>query len=57
MISYICMYQKEKAVEETPVIDQDVAAMMGFGGFGGSRKWEGWMSPSPELTVAFGAVA
>ncbi|KAG6434122.1 hypothetical protein SASPL_105744 [Salvia splendens] len=30
--------KKEKAVEEEPEIDPDVAAMMGFGGFGSSKK-------------------
>ncbi|KAL3638257.1 hypothetical protein CASFOL_017628 [Castilleja foliolosa] len=30
--------EKEKAVEEEPEIDPDVAAMMGFGGFGTSKK-------------------
>lgn len=32
------LYQKEKAAEEEPEIDPDVAAMMGFGGFGSSKK-------------------
>ena len=31
--------QKEKAVEEEPELDPDVAAMMGFGGFRSSKKW------------------
>lgn len=30
--------KKEKAAEEEPEIDPDVAAMMGFGGFGSSKK-------------------
>lgn len=30
--------QKEKAVEEEIEVDPDVAAMMGFGGFGSSKK-------------------
>lgn len=30
--------QKEKAAEEELEIDPDVAAMMGFGGFGSSKK-------------------
>ncbi|KAJ8447789.1 hypothetical protein Cgig2_015152 [Carnegiea gigantea] len=30
--------RKEKAAEEEPEIDPDVAAMMGFGGFGSSKK-------------------
>lgn len=30
--------KKEKAMEEEPEIDADVAAMMGFGGFGSSKK-------------------
>ncbi|KAI8531666.1 hypothetical protein RHMOL_Rhmol11G0153900 [Rhododendron molle] len=30
--------KKEKAVEEEPELDPDVAAMMGFGGFGSSKK-------------------
>ncbi|XP_073126830.1 uncharacterized protein [Henckelia pumila] len=30
--------KKEKAVEEDPEIDPDIAAMMGFGGFGSSKK-------------------
>lgn len=30
--------QKEKAAEDEPEIDPDVAAMMGFGGFGSSKK-------------------
>jgi len=30
--------KKEKAVEEEPEVDPDVAAMMGFGGFGSSKK-------------------
>ncbi|KAL2941140.1 Zinc finger matrin-type protein 2 [Bienertia sinuspersici] len=30
--------KKEKVTEEQPEVDQDVAAMMGFGGFGSSRK-------------------
>lgn len=35
----ICIdIQKEKASEEEPEIDPDVAAMMGFGGFKTSKK-------------------
>ncbi|PIA59494.1 hypothetical protein AQUCO_00400406v1 [Aquilegia coerulea] len=30
--------KKEKAAEEEPEVDADVAAMMGFGGFGSSKK-------------------
>lgn len=30
--------QKEKAAEEELEMDPDVAAMMGFGGFGSSKK-------------------
>ncbi|XVE89575.1 hypothetical protein DITRI_Ditri20bG0007000 [Diplodiscus trichospermus] len=30
--------KKEKAAEEEPEVDPDVAAMMGFGGFGSSKK-------------------
>lgn len=30
--------QKEKVVEEEVEVDPDVAAMMGFGGFGTSKK-------------------
>ncbi|KAE9446657.1 hypothetical protein RHGRI_031926 [Rhododendron griersonianum] len=30
--------KKEKAVEEEPELDPDVATMMGFGGFGSSKK-------------------
>lgn len=30
--------QKEKAAEEEPEMDPDVAAMMGFGGFRSSKK-------------------
>lgn len=30
--------QKEKAAEEEPEVDPDVAAMMGFGGFRSSKK-------------------
>ncbi|XP_058189944.1 uncharacterized protein LOC131307458 [Rhododendron vialii] len=30
--------KKEKAAEEEPELDPDVAAMMGFGGFGSSKK-------------------
>ncbi|PIA32361.1 hypothetical protein AQUCO_04500156v1 [Aquilegia coerulea] len=30
--------KKEKAAEEEPDVDADVAAMMGFGGFGSSKK-------------------
>lgn len=38
-----CLYvywinQKEKAAEEEPEMDPDVAAMMGFGGFRSSKK-------------------
>lgn len=32
------LFQKEKAVEEEPEEDPDVAAMMGFGGFRSSNK-------------------
>lgn len=32
------LFQKEKAAEEEPEIDPEVAAMMGFGGFGSSKK-------------------
>lgn len=31
-------FQKEKALEEEPELDPDVAAMMGFGGFRSSSK-------------------
>ena len=31
-------FQKEKAAEEEPEVDTDIAAMMGFGGFGSSKK-------------------
>lgn len=34
----ICFTQKEKAVEEEPELDPDVAAMMGFGGFRSTKK-------------------
>lgn len=30
--------QKEKTAEEEPEIDPDIASMMGFGGFGSSKK-------------------
>ena len=30
-------FQKEKEVEEEPEVDGDIAAMMGFGGFGSSK--------------------
>lgn len=39
MIVILSGFQKEKAAEEEPEIDPDVAAMMGFGGFGSSKKW------------------
>ena len=34
----LTLFQKEKAVEEEPEVDPDIAAMMGFGGFGSSKK-------------------
>lgn len=34
----VFVVQKEKASEEEVEIDPDVAAMMGFGGFGSSKK-------------------
>jgi len=33
-----CRSQKEKALEDEPEVDADVAAMMGFGGFHSSKK-------------------
>lgn len=42
ILNYFCYRdQKEKAAEEEPEVDPDVAAMMGFGGFGSSKKWSG----------------
>lgn len=40
MFDFSCYFwgQKEKAVEEEPELDPDVAAMMGFGGFRSSKK-------------------
>lgn len=38
MNSVAFVEQKEKAVEEEIEVDPDVAAMMGFGGFGTSSK-------------------
>lgn len=36
---FICFVpQKEKAVEDEPELDPDIAATMGFGGFGSSKK-------------------
>lgn len=40
------MDQKEKALEEEPEMDPEVAAMMGFGGFGSSKKWSLIIMPS-----------
>lgn len=37
---FICFVpQKEKAAEDEPELDPDIAATMGFGGFGSSKKW------------------
>lgn len=35
---FLFLEQKEKVVEEETEVDPDVAAMMGFGGFGSSKK-------------------
>ncbi|KAF7126293.1 hypothetical protein RHSIM_Rhsim11G0094200 [Rhododendron simsii] len=37
-IQNLLLKKKEKAAEEEPELDPDVAAMMGFGGFGSSKK-------------------
>lgn len=38
-LNLLSWVQKEKVEDEEIEIDPDVAAMMGFGGFGSSKKW------------------
>lgn len=38
MLSHFWAQKEKAAEEEEPDIDPDIAAMMGFGGFGSSKK-------------------